>query len=376
LFTSQRKALPLNGLSVSLLFFVVWMCLTTLFAIFPAGSYDIWTTVMKTQVMALLIPLLFRTREQLTYLIWVVVLSLGYYGAKGGLFTLLTGGLYKVWGPPSSYIEDNNSLAVAIIMVIPLMRYLQVTTAHRYVRWALFGMMVSSSIAVLGSYSRGALLAVAAMLGVLWFKGRHKALFLMLGVLTIPLALYFMPEQWYQRMDTIATYQQDSSANMRLNSWGTMLNIAKDNFFGAGFDVAEKPIYDRYSPDPSFPPQVAHSIYFEAIGSHGFVGLLFYLTLLACLWRHLGAIARRTRNRPDLAWAHYYGLSMQVGIVGFVVGGAFLSLLNFDVPYYLVGITLAMGRLVEERLAADVPVVRDRRPGSDRALAPAARSSI
>ena len=148
--------------------------MTTVFALFPSESYDKWLIMMKTQLMVLLIPVLFQSKEGIRQLIWVISLSLAYYGTKGGIFILLTGGQFRVWGPEGSYIEDNNALAVAIIMAIPLMRYLQLTTPHKIVRWGLLGMMLSSGIAVLGSYSRGALLAIAAMLAFLWLKGRHK----------------------------------------------------------------------------------------------------------------------------------------------------------------------------------------------------------
>ena len=351
---ARKRPLPINSLSLVLLAFVGWTSVTTVFALYPSDSFELWVTMMKTQLMVLLIPLLFQTREQVRQLIWVIVLSVGYYGTKGGVFTLLTGGQYKVYGPEASYIEDNNALAVAIIMVIPLMRYLFITTSNKYVRWGLFGMMTSCGLAVLGSYSRGALLAVGAMVTFLWLKGRHKVLFLMFAVVAFPVALFYMPEQWYQRMDTIAEYQQDTSANMRLNAWGTMFNIAKDRpLFGAGYEVALKPIFDRYSPDPSFPPQVAHSIYFEALGSHGFVGFAIYVLLLITHWKHAGRLVRGAKGRADLAWLYHYGLMMQVSIVGFAVGGAFLSLVNFDVPYYLIGTTLVVGRLLEQQLRAE-----------------------
>ena len=356
LFTRNRAPYPVNALSASLLLFVSWTAVSTVFALYPAASYDTWVTLMKTQLMALMIPVLFRTKEDLRLLVWVIVLSLAYYGTKGGVFTLLTGGLYKVYGPENSYIEDNNALAVALIMTMPFIRYLQLTEPRHVVRYGLLAMLVLEGIAVLGTYSRGALLAMSAMLAFLWLKGRHKGWFLLIAVLVVPFALLYMPERWYQRMDTISTYQSDSSANMRLNAWGTMLNIAKDRpLVGAGFEVAQKSIYDQYSPDSSYPPQVAHSIYFEALGSHGFVGLGLYLALLGCYWRTAGEFVRKAKGQPLLAWAAQYGRMSQVSLIGFAVGGAFLSLLNFDVPYYFVGAMLAMRRIVDAQLACSEP---------------------
>jgi probable O-glycosylation ligase (exosortase A-associated) len=351
LLSKDLKRPPANALIVVLFLFVAWTGVSTIFAFDPDASFERWKTLMKTQLFVFLIPMLFHTKEQVRQLIWVIVLSIAYYGTKGGVWILLTGGGNRVWGPAGSYIEDNNALAVAVIMMIPLMRYLQLTTPHKYVRWGLAPMMLFCGVGALGSHSRGALLAVSAMFAVLWWKSRHKLGLTLVAVVAIPLMFAYMPEHWYQRMDTIVNYELDGSANMRLNSWGTMFNIAKDRpLDGGGFEVAAHAVYQRYAPDPSFPPQVAHSIYFQARGEHGFVGFGLYLLLLFTFWRHSGALARLAKGQPGLAWAGDFGLMMQVTIIGFEVGGAFLSLVNFDVPYYLIAAMVAAGTLVAKEL--------------------------
>jgi probable O-glycosylation ligase (exosortase A-associated) len=184
-------------------------------------------------------------------------------------------------------------------------------------------------------------------------------------MVAIPVGFSVMPEKWYVRMDTILTYEQDSSANMRLNAWGTMLNLAKDRpLVGGGFEVANRAVYDRYSPDPRFPPQVAHSIYFQALGEHGFVGLFLLLGVYVAYWLQARRLARLTTGREDLAWVHHYGLMMQVSFVGFAVGGAFLSLVNVDVMYYLVGALIAVRAIADRELrSAEQPAAGRRTPG-------------
>jgi probable O-glycosylation ligase (exosortase A-associated) len=352
---------PANALVVTMVAFAVWTGISTILAFYPELSFERWKALMKTMFIAMLIPMLFHKKEDLRLLVWVIALSIAYYGTKGGVWTLLTGGVARVYGPMDSYISDNNAIAVAIIMVIPLMRYLQATSPHKVVRWLLVGAMISCGIAVLGSYSRGAFLAVFAMLAFFWWKGRHKIPVLLIFLVMIPFALTSMPEKWYERMQTISDYQLEGSAQMRLNSWATMVNIAKDRpLAGGGFEVAERAVYDRYSPDPRFPAQVAHSIYFQALGEHGYVGLALYLSMLLALWLKAGKIVRLAQARADMAWARELAEMMRVTLVGFAVGGAFLSLVNFDVPYYLVALMAATLVLVErtasEKQVAEVPV--------------------
>ena len=117
-----------------------------------------------------------------------------------------------------------------------------------------------------------------------------------------------------------------------------------------GFAVDTRQVYERYAPAGGGAVYVAHSIYFQALGEHGFVGLFFYLGLLLATYRTASGIIRSTRDRPDLAWARDLSAMMQVTLLGFAAGGAFLSLVNFDVPYYLVMVMVVTKTLVEREL--------------------------
>jgi probable O-glycosylation ligase (exosortase A-associated) len=346
----------LNGLTIALLMFFAWTGITTIFAFHPAESYETWLKLAKTMLMAFLIPIVIYRKEHVRLLLWVLLLSLAYYGFKGGIFVLLTRGAEKVYGPEGSTITDNNALAVALVMLIPLLRYLQLTSRAAAVRWGLAGIMIASGIAVIGSYSRGAFVAIGAMVVFFCWKTKRKLQVLFVLALAVPMVLSMMPERWHSRMDTISNYQQDGSAQMRLNSWGTAINIANDRpLVGSGFEMASPLVYRLYAPDPSFPPQVAHSIYFQAIGEHGWVGFALYIWLYYTFWRYAKALSKATRNRPDLEWAYHFGLMTQVTLVGFAAGGAFLSLIVFDVPYYLIMAMVVMRRLVAEELNMSGP---------------------
>ncbi|WP_312438834.1 putative O-glycosylation ligase, exosortase A system-associated [Janthinobacterium sp.] len=349
------KGLPLTPVSVLLLLFVLWMNVTTPFALLPALSWVQWNKVMKIMLMSFVVMMLIRTQRDIVRLIWVLVVSIGFYGIKGGIFTIRSGGTERVWGPEATFIGDNNALALALIITIPLMYYLQQNSDRRWIRHGLAGAMVLSALAALGSYSRGGLLAIAAMCLFMWFKSGKKVALGALLCLVGPLLLAFMPERWAERMDTINTYQQDSSAQGRINAWSMAWNLARDRFLGGGFEVSDPGIFARYAPDPQA-VHAAHSIYFQALGEHGFVGLALYLALGWATWRTAAAIIRLSRGKPELAWALGLATMSQASMVGFAVGGAFLSLLYFDMPYYLMAALIATRILVEQSLEAGQPL--------------------
>ena len=53
---------------------------------------------MKIFFMLILTLMILRGRKQIDCLIWVIVISVAFYGVKGGAWTLLTGGGGRVWG--------------------------------------------------------------------------------------------------------------------------------------------------------------------------------------------------------------------------------------------------------------------------------------
>ena len=349
LMSREPKNLPLTPVSVLLLAFVLWMNVTTPFALLPEASWVQWQKVMKIMLMSFVVMMLIRSQRDILRLVWVLVGSIGYYGVKGGIFTIRSGGTERVWGPTATFLGDNNALALALIITIPLMYYLQQNADRRWLRHGLSGAMVLSALAALGSYSRGALLAIAAMGLFMWLKSGRKLVLGALLCLLAPMLLAFMPERWGERMDTINNYHDDSSAQGRLNAWRMAYNLACHRFIGGGFEVSDGAIFAQYAPNP-LAVHAAHSIYFQALGEHGFVGLAIYLALGVATWRTASAIIRMTREVPDLRWALGLATMSQASMVGFAVGGAFLSLLYFDMPYYVMAALIATQIQVRQQL--------------------------
>lgn len=348
LLASSEKRSPFIGTPVVwLLLLVGWMCVTTIFAFDTAGSLIELERVLKIDLMVLVTLMLVRTRREMLVFAWVIALSVAFYGIKGGIFTLLSGGGSRVYGPMGSYIEENNALAVALIVVIPLLRFLQTTLTSVWQKHAMTVAMVLCGVSVLGSHSRGGLLAVTAMVTVLWWRGKNKAFTGLVVLAAGAAALSFMPPEWWARMDTISTYE-DQSAMGRLNAWMMAFNIAKDNFFGGGFSIYTPYIYSIYAPDPTYVVS-AHSIYFHMLGEHGFVGLFIYLSLWISTWMSASWLRRHGRNQPETEWCVQLGSMVQVSLIGFAVGGAFLSLAYFDLPYNVMVLTVAARAWMEMR---------------------------
>jgi probable O-glycosylation ligase (exosortase A-associated) len=312
-----------------------------------------WEKVVKTMLMVLVTLYVLNTKRHVMMLVTIVTLSVAFYGFKGGLFTITGGGVDKVYGPGGSFIEENNSLALAVIMTIPLLRFLQTQVTNVWLKRGLLLSMVGCGFSALGSQSRGALIGIAAMLVLFWLKSRNKSVTLVLLAALVPFAIAFMPDSWEKRMRTIETYEEDASAMGRINTWRMAINVAADRpLTGGGFEMYNPSTFARYAPNPN-DIHAAHSIWFQVLGEHGWVGLGLFLLLGILAYRNASWIIRKTKDLKEWRWASEMARMIQVSLVGYGVGGAFLSLAYYDVPYYLIAALVLTRKLVEKELGGN-----------------------
>ena len=347
--SKHRKPIPWSPITVIMVIWVIWMSITTVFALNPESAAGHWEKTMKIMLMTFIMLMVVRERMQVHYLVWVMVLSLGFYGFKGGIFTILTAGQYRVWGPPDSFVEDNNALALALIMIMPLMRYLQMHTKNVWLRRGITAGMILTAFSIISSYSRGAFLAGSVMAFFMFIKSKQKLAFGFAIVVVFATLLAFIPEEWTERMQTIETYDQDASAMGRINAWHFAFNLALDRpITGGGFDTFTPGLFYIYAPDPE-DFHDAHSIYFEALGEQGFIGLFIFLCLGIAGLMAGSRVMGMARGDPELEWAGDLAAMTQVSLIGYAVGGLFLGLAYYDLPYNLYAIMAILLAICKEQ---------------------------
>lgn len=348
----EQKKLPINPITVTLIIFLLWMLLTTFDAIYPNLAWMQWDKVWKIWLITVLAIMLTNTPSRIIALTTVVALSIGFFGFKGGVFTILTAGRHHVWGPPGSFIGDNNALALALIMTVPLLFFLRSIAAYRVLRLASVVGIVLCVFAILGSHSRGALLGISAMGLYLALKSQQKLQYLLLIAVLVPVGYHFMPDAWHERMTTIGAYEDDASAMGRIKAWQMSINMAMERPLGGGFFAFGPETYLMYLPEVGARRTVAHSIYFQTLGHHGFIGLGLFLLLLGLIFNSCRRTIRRARQFPDLHWMRNLAAMIQVSLIGYAVTGAFLDMAYFDYYYALIAVVVGMDVVLRQREAS------------------------
>ncbi len=344
-FSRNVKAPPRSAEVFLLVALWGWFLVTTIFSYYPASAWEQLSKVSKILIGVVLSLMLLQEERKLRALIWVIALSIGFYGFKGGIWAFMTGGQYQVLGPSDSFISGNTEIGLALIMVIPLLFYLRRQETRWWLRRLLLAMGLLSMVAALITHSRGALLGLLVIVPLLFFKSRAKLLILPLLVVAGLVGPSLMPANWTAKMETIETYEQDLSATQRLNSWWVAYQLAKDSpILGGGFRTFSTEIYEAYLPGYIYADRQhdAHSIYFQVLGEHGFVGLGLFVALMVSTFLSLRYIVHVTRDRPDQQWINDCAKMVEVSLAGYALSGAFLSMSYFDLYYHLVAITVLL----------------------------------
>lgn len=359
LVSSDRKTPLLTG-GIALMFaWFGWTWLTTRYAIDPANSLEFFHRIpLKVYIFVLFLTILIDRSERVIAAIWMFCICIGYYGARNGIVGILKGGgnlgRAEDFGPIATMIQDRNHLGLVMVMTLPLLHFLAKHVEEKFVRLTLRFVLFFTFVAIFVSYSRGAFVALLCMGVYYWFGIKNKFVYL-LAALVIGVGAYtVMPPEFKERMNIAEKIQTDESFQGRVHSWNFAKLIADMRpYVGGGFRINESVIaVEQYGEAVGHTePLAAHSIYFQVLGEHGYVGLSLFVGTLVAAYFATMRIRRRTKNAPGQEWAYDLAGALQAGQFAFLLGGAALSLAYFDGLYLLLTVIFVLDYLTAKRCA-------------------------
>ena len=340
-----------NTLTWLLIFFALHATLAYLFAYQGNPNNDMYYELfIKGLLFALVMPFFIRERVHFHVMFVVIALGLGLHGVVGGLKTIVTAGGHLMQGPQGTMLGDRNHLSAALVLVLPLLLYLQAHTVNRLFRLGYLGAFCVLVAAILGGGSRGGFIALSVVGVWLVLTTRRKGLAVVLVAAAVIGFYAFAPENIINRMSTIQTMDDDSSFMGRVYAWRVSSAIALVNpVFGGGFHAVQiQSIWDSFKeasglfgfmnlPPPTFKAKAAHSIYFEVMGDLGFVGLGIFLIILIRGLRTRWVIKKAvSRLGPEYRWARDMADMLMLAILAYMIGGAAVSLAYYEAVYMIV----------------------------------------
>jgi probable O-glycosylation ligase (exosortase A-associated) len=349
-----------HPISIGMIMFLLSALVAQMHAVNPEFGW-LWVDFLFRLILAcMMITTLADNSRRLAGVIGVVGGSLGFHAAKAGLAFLVGGGVRFADGLSGAFV-DNNGYALGTVMIMPML----VVTAQnvdllyngRYVNWIRRGFYLAvllCSFAVVGTYSRGGFLSLAAagLTFVLLQKRRFATLASVFVLVALFLAVVPIPASYLARLQTIQTYEEvgEDSALSRPHFWKVGMLMAADNPFGIGLKQYEF-AYDRYDflHGRFGNRRAVHSSHVQVLAELGYLGEAIWIGLFAFAFFVCFRVRARSRLEHLDAGAAYFLFTTANGLIvsmaAFLVGGTFLSLSLNDLTWLTFGMVAALDRM-------------------------------
>ncbi len=347
--SGEPKHFPKHPVMIAIITYVLWTLVTYSLGFEPSVGETKITQFMKMVAFAIITAVVMQSPNRLKAFMYVMIASLMFVAAKGGLFTIVTGGGNSV-NDGRGMMADNNQLAMALAMLFPLSIFIAKYPPYKIMKLPLQMAVFLVPIAAIGTQSRGGMVAISAVLFMLLLKSKRKFMLIAIMVPLVIGAVTFMPDSWKNRMQSTGNATEDGSFKGRVSMWKFATNVADDHpIEGGGFDVFYIPrLGPEYMP-PGFAMRAPHSIYFEVLGEHGYVGLFLFLTMLFVGYYSAGTNAKLFRQYQETAWLGDLSGAIQLSLIGYAVGGLTVNIASFDVFYHLL-IIVVLCRVIGDKM--------------------------
>jgi hypothetical protein len=261
-------------------------------------------------------------------------------------------------------LGDENDLSLAICMAVPF-ALVGVQYLRGAKRWACAALLLVLVIGTVTSFSRGGFLGLIAAGGYgLLAVGRHRIRNFAIACVVATVFYLSIPSDYANEMGTM-TDTKEGTAEARFFVWIAAYRIWLDYpILGAGPENSSL-LLGMYQPGPteggmfsspayqerSWSMAALHSVYFQVLSERGFVGISLFAWITFVFYRGLRRLRRdvwRVRGAPrDLQRdAEMYALALESAMTGFLVAGAFLSVLYYPYFWFFSALAVAHERAI------------------------------
>jgi putative inorganic carbon (hco3(-)) transporter len=336
--------------------FWCWTSFTLFFALAPPVAFDLWWNFTRMMIAFFLIGGAISTRRDLNLVVWASLAGVASIIASGLVQVVLSGGGSLVLGVTGSEFSGTNEVARLFgVAGLPYALFFSFHARDPLLRKVCRIGFIACIIAIIGTFSRGAFIALCATFIYWGLISRRRTAFVAQGIILLVIigALFSTSAKndFVTRMMTISDYEEDGSFQGRQFAWNFAIETATQRpVVGGGFGVF------RLDQNPNnvtgtAPWKDAHSIYFEVLGEHGYVGLVLYLVVVGGTFLKTFTITRRCRGRPELAWERDLAIAARLSLVFHFVGGLTISSTYAQYAFFTLAFVASLEKITRAAVA-------------------------
>jgi O-antigen ligase len=343
-FSEGKLSVPRAIKILGLLLMQMMLCIP--FAIWRGGAFStVFDKFAKGVVVALLVSMAVVTLWELRRLLWIQVsavalvtffsIALRHYNPGG-----------RLSGIQESILSNPNDLAINIAISFPLaLAFMLKSRGFKKILWG-FSLVVMALGVVLTS-SRSGLLALLLSIAVsVWeygVKGKRRQL-VTATILASVLGLGFAASSSHYRARLESIFLGDVEGSGDRGSMAAREALLKKSIvtamthplFGVGpgcFLLVDKGWH------------VAHNAYSELAAEAGFPALFLFLAALGAAFQNI-ALIRKSQYYEQNSEFKLFTQALWAGLVGYMAGSCFASTEYNLYPYFMIGYTCALVRII------------------------------
>lgn len=265
----------------------------------------------------------------------------------------------RVTGP----MGDPNFYAQLMLVLIPLALNRMVSEKHWFLKIIAVWALAAISLAVVFTYSRGAVVAIMTM-GLFAMLHRPPRISdMVLGILLFSILLTFLPSGYTERLATIPEiFGGENSlrgevsfrgrASETITAW---LMFLDHPIFGVGVNNYPE-YYQKYSRtlglDPRVEQRAAHNLYLQVAAETGLTGLLVFGWILWAIFSGMQKSWKRLRDTGQEEYAGMF-LSFATGMLGYMAAAMFIHAAYPRYFWLLAGIALSIPQITDSLLTSE-----------------------
>ncbi len=293
-----------------------------------------------------------------------------------GAALLISGWCILHSGHGPGLYKDENDAALVLVMLLPF-SFLKFfgESGRRRSLWPL-GVFFITLVAIGLTLSRGGMVGVIPALVFCWLKSKNKAVGLALAGVALLGALLFMPADFKTEFKSIGD-TEEGTAEARRYYWDlSVMMFEKRPVVGVGAMSWGNALYsgllkisDRRA------HMTPHSIYFQLLSELGLVGVFCWMGFLTATFRELRGLrgsklqreagmaygsgtgpltgpdpSEMRRISEDIQYMRHFAAALAIGIVGYLISGAFLSVLFYPGIVFFAAMVQATGSIWRTRI--------------------------
>ena len=259
--------------------------------------------------------------------------------------------------------NNPNDLAMQLCLVLPVLFALFLTERKWWHRLLLIGSLMTILLAIVLTGSRGGLLQLAALLGIVVLQSsQRRVLIPALLVLGIGILL-FSPASLIQRYSSLGTIlsspkEADPAAEGRLAGWNIAWQIFQDRpILGVGAGNFPRAFERVYSYKGTQRWAQAHNLPGQVIGELGLVGAIAFTVYVFVVWRDSVLLLKDLgppNGTPDLLGATAHSVPWM--LVALLAGGLSNHLMYF-IQWYIAGACVVVAKRLAKQRAGEAATI-------------------